>query len=62
MAGAAAAEQPRPLRAPAPGPRRPGPGDVVRFHEKDHIGGKDVRVWHVTPRGEGFEAEALSAF
>lgn len=35
---------------------------VVRFHEKDHIGGKDVRVWNVTRRGEGFQAEALAAF
>ena len=36
--------------------------DTVRFHEKDHIGGKDVRVWHVTQRGDGFLAEAISAF
>ena len=37
-------------------------GDVVRFHQKDHIGGKDVRVWHVTQRDAGFVAEALAAF
>jgi hypothetical protein len=35
---------------------------VVRFHEKDHIGGKDVRVWHVTPRDAGFLAEHVAAF
>jgi hypothetical protein len=35
---------------------------IVRFYEKDHIGGKDVRVWHVTQRGHGFEAEAQAAF
>ena len=34
----------------------------VRFHEKDHIGGKDVRVWHVADLGTGFVAEAVSAF
>jgi hypothetical protein len=37
-------------------------GDVVRFHEKDHIGGKDVRVWHVAESGDGFVAEAIAAF
>ena len=37
-------------------------GTVVRFYEKDHIGGKDVRVWHVTQLGDGFQAEAISAF
>jgi len=37
-------------------------GDLVRFHEKDHIGGKDVRVWHVADLGTGFVAEAISAF
>jgi hypothetical protein len=36
--------------------------DVVRFHQKDHIGGKDVRVWHVSRSDEGFVAVALSAF
>jgi hypothetical protein len=37
--------------------------DKVRFHEKDHIGGKDVRVWHVTACDDGrFEAEAIAAF
>ena len=37
-------------------------GDMVRFHQKDHIGGKDVRVWHVTRGDQGFVAEALAAF
>lgn len=37
-------------------------GDVVRFHQKDHIGGKDIRVWHVSRGDQGFVAEALSAF
>jgi hypothetical protein len=36
--------------------------DMVRFHEKDHIGGKDVRVWHVTLRDDGFVAEHIAAF
>jgi hypothetical protein len=36
--------------------------DVVRFHEKDHPGGKDVRVWHVTQRDGGFVAEHIAAF
>ena len=35
---------------------------VVRFHEKDHIGGKDVRVWHVAARDGGFVAEHMAAF
>jgi hypothetical protein len=37
-------------------------GDVVRFHEKDHLGGKDVRVWHVSRQGDGFTAEHIAAF
>jgi hypothetical protein len=37
-------------------------GDVVRFHQKDHIGGKDVRVWHVRQTDGGFVAEAIAAF
>jgi hypothetical protein len=37
-------------------------GDVVRFHQKDHIGGKDVRVWHIHQRDGGFVAEAIAAF
>jgi hypothetical protein len=37
-------------------------GDVVRFHEKDHIGGKDVRVWHVVERAGAFVAEPIAAF
>jgi hypothetical protein len=37
--------------------------DKVRFHEKDHIAGKDVRVWHVTACDHGgFQAEAIAAF
>ncbi|PWW23686.1 hypothetical protein JD79_02861 [Geodermatophilus normandii] len=37
--------------------------DKVVFHEKDHLGGKDVRVWHVTVDGSGtLTAEALAAF
>ena len=37
-------------------------GEQVRFHEKDHIGGKDVRVWHVRAGADGrFEAEAVAA-
>jgi hypothetical protein len=36
--------------------------EVVRFHEKDHIGGKDVRVWHVSARDGGFVAEHMAAF
>jgi hypothetical protein len=37
-------------------------GELVRFHEKDHIGGKDVRVWHVSQRDGGFLAESIAAF
>jgi hypothetical protein len=37
-------------------------GDLVRFHEKDHVGGKDVRVWHVSQQGDGFVAETVAAF
>jgi hypothetical protein len=37
-------------------------GEEVRFHEKDSIGGKDVRVWHVARRDDGFVAESISAF
>ena len=36
--------------------------DVVRFHEKDSLGGKDVRVWHVSQRDGGFWAEHVAAF
>jgi hypothetical protein len=35
---------------------------MVRFHEKDRIGGKDVRIWHVTLRDDGFVAEHIAAF
>ena len=35
---------------------------VIRFHEKDSLGGKDVRVWHVAQRGDGFVAEHIAAF
>ncbi len=34
----------------------------VRFHEKSDVGGKDVRVWHVTREGEGFRAVHVAAF
>jgi hypothetical protein len=37
-------------------------GEVVRFHEKDSVGGKDVRVWHVSSSGDGFVAEHVAAF
>jgi hypothetical protein len=37
-------------------------GDVVRFHQKDHIGGKDVRVWHVSGQDGQFVAESIAAF
>jgi hypothetical protein len=37
-------------------------GDLVRFHQKDHLGGKDVRVWHVSRRDGGFLAEHIAAF
>jgi hypothetical protein len=37
-------------------------GEVVRFHEKDHLGGKDVRVWHVSSSADGFVAEHVAAF
>jgi len=37
-------------------------GDVVRFHQKDHVGGKDVRVWHVSAREGGLVAESIAAF
>jgi hypothetical protein len=37
-------------------------GDLVRFHEKDHLGGKDVRVWQVWQRDGAFMAESISAF
>ncbi|MCW2678435.1 MAG: uncharacterized protein JWR70_3475 [Modestobacter sp.] len=36
--------------------------EMVRFHEKDHIGGKDVRVWHITVRDGGVVAEHIAAF
>ena len=36
--------------------------DKVRFHEKDTVGGKDVRVWHVSSGDRGFVAESIAAF
>jgi hypothetical protein len=40
-----------------------GLDDKVVFYEKDHIGGKDVRVWHVTVDDSGtVKAEAVAAF
>jgi hypothetical protein len=35
---------------------------VVRFHEKSEIGGKDVRVWHVSSDERGIVAESIAAF
>jgi hypothetical protein len=37
-------------------------GELVRFHEKDCVGGKDVRVWHVSQHGNDFVAEHIAAF
>jgi hypothetical protein len=37
-------------------------GDQVRFHEKDKQFGKDVRVWHVAPSADGFDAEHAAFF
>jgi hypothetical protein len=37
-------------------------GELVRFHEKDTIGGKDVRVWHISRRSGGFVAESVATF
>jgi hypothetical protein len=34
----------------------------VRFHEKDEVLGRDVRVWHVSETDEGFVAEHVAAF
>jgi len=36
--------------------------DRVRFHEKDHRVGRDIRVWHVSADGQGFTAEHVAAF
>jgi hypothetical protein len=37
-------------------------GELVRFHEKDAVGGKDVRVWHICVRNGGLVAETVAAF
>jgi hypothetical protein len=37
-------------------------GELIRFHEKDAVGGKDVRVWHVSRVDGAFVAETVSAF
>ena len=34
----------------------------IRFHEKDTVGGKDVRVWHVGHDERGFVAESVAVF
>ena len=34
----------------------------VRFHEKDEVLGRDVRVWHVSQVDGGFVAEHVAAF
>ena len=36
--------------------------DQVRFHEKDAVLGKDVRVWHVASSGDGLTATHVAAF
>jgi len=36
--------------------------DLVRFHEKDHALGRDVRVWHVSAGERGVTAEHVAAF
>ena len=37
-------------------------GELVRFHEKATIGGKDVRVWHISRRDGAVVAESVAAF
>ena len=37
-------------------------GEVVRFHEKDEVLGRDVRVWCVSELDGGFVAEHMAAF
>ena len=34
----------------------------VRFHEKDEVLGRDVRVWHVRELDGGYVAEHVAAF
>ncbi len=34
----------------------------VRFHEKDEVLGRDVRVWHVRAQDGAFTAEHVAAF
>lgn len=34
----------------------------VRFHEKDEVLGRDVRVWHVAEVDRAFVAEHVAAF
>ena len=34
----------------------------VRFHEKDEVLGRDVRVWHVSEQDGAFSAEHVAAF
>lgn len=36
--------------------------DQVRFHEKDDVLERDVRVWHVSKRESGIVAENAAAF
>ena len=43
-------------------PLEDGGAGTVRFHEKDAVGGKDVRVWHVRSGERGFVAESIAAF
>jgi hypothetical protein len=38
-------------------------GDLVRFHEKDKgPDGKDIRVWQITRRPDGFAAESVAMY
>ncbi len=37
-------------------------GSGVRFHEKDTLSGKDVRVWQISEVDGAFEATATAAF
>ena len=37
-------------------------GDGVRFHEKDRVNGKDIRVWGIRQEGDAFYAEQTPSF
>lgn len=36
--------------------------DRIRFHEKDAVIGRDIRVWHVQTADDGLRAEHIAAF